>query len=71
MDEMAEKGCIQIIAYIKRKPTLTLEQFYDHWQNKHAPIIAPWAQKHNLRRYQQARDPILSSIYNSSIYLTL
>ncbi|KAF2638412.1 hypothetical protein P280DRAFT_482278 [Massarina eburnea CBS 473.64] len=30
---------IQIIAYIRRHPTLTPSQFYTHWKDNHAPII--------------------------------
>ncbi|KAF1954557.1 hypothetical protein CC80DRAFT_550164 [Byssothecium circinans] len=50
---MTEKNSIQIIAYIKRNPALSLEEFYSHWREKHAPIIVPWAEKYGFRRYQQ------------------
>lgn len=50
---MAETGCVLLIVYIKRKPALSRAQFYDHWQNVHAPKVIPWAEKHDVRRYQQ------------------
>jgi hypothetical protein len=48
-----EEGGIQIISYIKRNPALNLVQFYEHWENIHAPKVIPWAEKHGILRYQQ------------------
>ncbi|KAH7357586.1 EthD domain-containing protein [Pyrenochaeta sp. MPI-SDFR-AT-0127] len=53
MAETAEKYCIQIVTYIRRRRDLTQEQFYDHWKNVHAPKVVPWAEKHGISRYQQ------------------
>ncbi|KAF2246818.1 hypothetical protein BU26DRAFT_567159 [Trematosphaeria pertusa] len=39
MADTAETECIQIVTYIKRKPTLTPAQFYDRWENVHAPKV--------------------------------
>lgn len=55
MAQSVESGSIQIISYIRRKPSLTPAQFYDHWENGHGPKVIPWAEKHNIRRYQQVR----------------
>ncbi|KAL7931281.1 EthD domain-containing protein [Trichoderma chlorosporum] len=41
------------ICFIRRRPDLTEEQFYNHWRNVHAPIIAPWAKKHGIIGYTQ------------------
>jgi hypothetical protein len=51
--KMASSASIQIVAYIKRNISMSSEQFYDHWQNKHAPIVATWAKKHNALGYIQ------------------
>jgi len=42
-----------ILVYIRRKPGLTSEQFYDHWETVHARIVAPWAEKNGLLGYRQ------------------
>lgn len=73
MAQSTEKECIQILTYIRRKPTLTQAQFYQHWEHVHAakvthfpsnatecmPLnnfkVIPWAEKHDIRRYQQVR----------------
>jgi hypothetical protein len=50
---------IQILMYIRRKPDLTLDQFYEHWENVHGPTVISWAEKHGFERYQQV-PPFLS-----------
>lgn len=44
---------IQILTYIARKPSLTREQFYHYWETVHGPKVAPWAEKHGIKQYQQ------------------
>ncbi|KAL6856311.1 EthD domain-containing protein [Trichoderma novae-zelandiae] len=44
---------LYLIAFIKRRPDLTQEQFYHHWRNVHAPKIAYWAKKHGITGYTQ------------------
>jgi hypothetical protein len=51
---MAETGHILLIVYIKRNPSLSRAEFYDHWKDVHGPKVIPWAEKHGIRRYQQA-----------------
>ncbi|KAH7391129.1 EthD domain-containing protein [Phaeosphaeria sp. MPI-PUGE-AT-0046c] len=51
--DSAEQGCVQIVTYIRRKRNLSPAQFYDHWENDHALKVAPWIEKHGIRRYQQ------------------
>lgn len=41
------------IAFIKRKPGISLEQFYHHWGTIHADLVRPWAKKHGFIRYKQ------------------
>ncbi|KAF2680992.1 hypothetical protein K458DRAFT_420915 [Lentithecium fluviatile CBS 122367] len=53
MTAASEKGCIQIVSYIKRNPALSPAQFYEHWEKVHAPKVIPWAEKHGILRYQQ------------------
>jgi hypothetical protein len=50
---MAYTGTTQIVTFIARKPSLTLERFYKHWSTVHAPIVAPWAEKHGIISYKQ------------------
>lgn len=44
---------LYMIAFIKRRPDLTEEQFYNHWRNIHAPKIAYWAKKNGIIGYTQ------------------
>lgn len=57
-----EQNCVQIITYIRRKRNLSPAQFYNHWENEHAAKVAPWAEKHGIRRYQQVVSSSLPSL---------
>ncbi|ORY17492.1 EthD domain-domain-containing protein [Clohesyomyces aquaticus] len=46
---------VQIIAYLKRNPSLTRPEFYAHWEEKHAVIVKPFFEKHGIVRYQQVQ----------------
>jgi hypothetical protein len=59
MTSMDTPERIQILVYIRRRPELTLERFYEHWENVHGPTVIPWAEKHGFQRYQQV--PLFSS----------
>jgi hypothetical protein len=48
-----ENQTVQIVVYIKRNPVKTQKQFYHYWENTHAPLVAPWAQKHGIISYRQ------------------
>ncbi|KAF2117321.1 hypothetical protein BDV96DRAFT_571901 [Lophiotrema nucula] len=50
---MSSPPVIQVIAYLKRNPALTRDEFYEHWEKKHAPIAKPFFEKHGVTRYQQ------------------
>ena len=47
---------VKLVAFLKRNPNLTLEEFYDHWENHHGPTIAntPELARH-IVRYEQHR----------------
>jgi uncharacterized protein (TIGR02118 family) len=47
---------IKLIAFLKRKPGMTREAFYEHWEQRHAPLIAgtPELARH-IVRYEQHR----------------
>lgn len=54
-----------LIGFIKRRPDLTQEQFYNYWRNVHAPKIAYWAKKHGITGYTQV------SIFTTIFAVTL
>ena len=39
--------------FLKRKPGLSHDEFYDHWLNVHGPLVKPWATKHGFLEYRQ------------------
>ncbi|OAA58632.1 Dimeric alpha-beta barrel [Niveomyces insectorum RCEF 264] len=42
-----------VVAFLKRKPGLTPDEFYHHWVNVHGPLVRPWAVKHGFLEYRQ------------------
>jgi hypothetical protein len=42
-----------MVTYVKRHPDFTREQFWEYWQEQHAPKVAPLATHFNITRYQQ------------------
>lgn len=53
MSDETPKKTVSIVAFMKRKPGLTHEQFYHHWVNVHGPLVKPWAKKHGFLEYRQ------------------
>ena len=48
------------ISFLKKRPDMTLEQFYHHWQHVHGPLVKPWMEKHGFLSYTQVSlSPIL------------
>lgn len=39
---------------IKRNPAMTREEFSEHWEKKHAPLVIPWALQYGIEYYAQA-----------------
>lgn len=50
---MGYTNTVQIVTFIKRNPKLSREEFYKHWSTVHAPMVAPWAEKHGVLQYRQ------------------
>ena len=46
-------GYSQMVTYVKRRPDFTRQQFWDYWQNQHAPKVIPLASYFNITSYQQ------------------
>ena len=45
---------VKLVCFLKRKEGLTLEEFYDHWFNRHGPLIASTEPfKTLVKRYEQ------------------
>lgn len=47
---------VKLVVFLKRREGMTREEFYDHWENRHAPLIAsvPELARH-IVRYEQLR----------------
>lgn len=47
---------VKLVCFLKRKEGMTPEEFYDHWENRHGPLIAntPELARH-IVRYEQLR----------------
>jgi len=47
---------VKLVAFLKRKPGMTPEEFYERWENHHGPLIAgtPELARHVVR-YEQHR----------------
>jgi hypothetical protein len=39
---------------LKRNPAMTREEFSQHWEKEHAPLVIPWALKYGIEYYAQA-----------------
>lgn len=50
-----EKTLYQMIAYIRRAPHVSMDEFYEHWGKTHSTLIAPWAEKYGVKTYKQVR----------------
>jgi uncharacterized protein (TIGR02118 family) len=47
---------VKLICFLKRRDGLTAEEFYEHWEERHAPLIASTEPFSRLvRRYEQHR----------------
>lgn len=51
---MADGNIICSVSYLKKKPEMSLEEFYNHWENVHGPLVKPWMEKHGFISYTQA-----------------
>lgn len=46
-----------MVAFIKRKEGMSLEDFYKYWEDVHGPLVKPWAEKHGLTYKQVSLCP--------------
>lgn len=46
-------GLLQMVTYVKRRPDLTRDEFWQYWETQHAPKVVPLATHFNITRYQQ------------------
>ncbi|KAJ7364153.1 hypothetical protein DFH08DRAFT_838454 [Mycena albidolilacea] len=56
---------VRIVVLLKRKPTLSKEEFHKHWTETHGPLFSSLdVVKRNLLKYEQAHinDPVLQQI---------
>jgi uncharacterized protein (TIGR02118 family) len=47
---------VKLVCFVKRKPGMTRDEFYEHWEQRHGPLIAslPNVARH-IVRYEQHR----------------
>lgn len=55
------------IAFVKRNPAMTPEQFYHHWEHVHGELVRPWARKHGFVSYRQVCVPLSTPGTNNII----
>jgi uncharacterized protein (TIGR02118 family) len=50
---------VKLVAFVKRKAGMSREEFYEHWEERHAPLIAgtPELARHIVRYEQHRRTP--------------
>jgi hypothetical protein len=50
---------VKLVCFLKRKDGLTREEFYEHWEQRHAPLIldTPELARHIIRYEQHRRVP--------------
>ncbi|KAF2498165.1 hypothetical protein BU16DRAFT_524324 [Lophium mytilinum] len=51
---------LRVIGFLKKRSDLTHEEFYEHWEKKHAPLVVPWILKHGFISYMQIHTTPLS-----------
>lgn len=47
------KDTFTSISFLKKRPDISHEQFYHHWQHVHGPLVKPWMEKHGFLSYTQ------------------
>lgn len=50
---------VKLVCFVKRKDGMSREEFYEHWENFHGPLIAatPELARHIIRYEQHRRTP--------------
>ncbi|KAF1915871.1 hypothetical protein BDU57DRAFT_495919 [Ampelomyces quisqualis] len=65
---MSENQLVRVTVCARRNPKLTVDEFNDHWLNKHGPLISAWLQTHGctcLTANTMPYDGIADFWYNS------
>lgn len=55
---------IKCVYCLRRHPSLTIEEFYDYWLNKHGPLVRHHAPTLRMKRYVQSHNiqiPLLNA----------
>jgi hypothetical protein len=60
-----ETGLNHLVAHVQRLPNLTQAEFFDYWQNQHAPKFIPIAMYYNITRYEQ----VCGALFNLALVL--
>jgi hypothetical protein len=55
-DSTQNEKTVFSISFLKKRPDITHEQFYSHWENVHGPLVKPWMEKHGFVSYTQVRN---------------
>jgi uncharacterized protein (TIGR02118 family) len=49
---------IKLIAFVKRKPGMSPEDFHEYWRNVHGPLVASTESGSFVRHYEQNHKPL-------------
>jgi len=44
---------LRVAMYVKRRPSMSEDDFNKHWSEKHAPLVSEWLARHGIVRYVQ------------------
>ena len=64
-DSTQNEKTVFSISFLKKRPDITHEQFYNHWENVHGPLVKPWMEKHGFVSYTQVRNS-LPTLYTAT-----
>jgi hypothetical protein len=54
---MASEKLIRISSFIRRKPGVSKEEFYQYWTQVHGPMCTEFMRRHGVVEYTQVRSP--------------
>lgn len=55
---------LKCIYCVRRLPSLSLEEFFDYWLNKHGPLVRKYSHAVGMKRYVQShtiQNPVLNA----------
>jgi uncharacterized protein (TIGR02118 family) len=59
---------IKLIAFVKRKPGMSPEEFHRYWREVHGPLVASTESGSFVRRYEQNHKPLGAYAHDESGY---